>query len=90
HEDVARINAEPPQQGLWEEDSGFEEEDVEPEEGRELPIGIDDPGKVSEAQLRPIRANSPRTRPADGEAVPAEESAPAPEETADSPAGEPQ
>jgi chromosome segregation protein len=34
----------------------FEEEDVEPEEGRELPIGIDDPALVSEAELRPIRA----------------------------------
>ncbi|GHV25679.1 chromosome partition protein Smc [Spirochaetia bacterium] len=34
----------------------FEEEDVEVEEGRELPIGIDDPALVSEAELRPIRA----------------------------------
>jgi chromosome segregation protein len=34
----------------------FEEEDVELEEGRELPIGIDDPALVSEAELRPIRA----------------------------------
>jgi chromosome segregation protein len=33
----------------------FEEEDVEVEEGRELPIGIDDPALVSEAELRPIR-----------------------------------
>ncbi|GHV71519.1 chromosome partition protein Smc [Spirochaetia bacterium] len=33
----------------------FEEEDVEIEEGRELPIGIDDPALVSEADLRPIR-----------------------------------
>ena len=32
----------------------FEEEDVEIEEGRELPIGIDDPARVSEAELRPI------------------------------------
>jgi chromosome segregation protein len=30
---------------------------VESEEGRELPIGIDDPALVSEAQLRPIKAN---------------------------------
>ncbi|GHV77443.1 chromosome partition protein Smc [Spirochaetia bacterium] len=35
----------------------FEEEDVEVEEGRELPIGIDDPALVSEADLRPIRAD---------------------------------
>ncbi|MDL2228940.1 AAA family ATPase [Treponema sp. OttesenSCG-928-L16] len=34
----------------------FEEEDVEVEEGRELPIGIDDPALVSEAELRPIRS----------------------------------
>ncbi|WP_411046730.1 chromosome segregation SMC family protein [Treponema primitia] len=34
----------------------FEEEDVEREEGRELPIGVDDPTLVSEAELRPIRS----------------------------------
>ncbi|MDR2111100.1 MAG: AAA family ATPase, partial [Spirochaetaceae bacterium] len=38
------------------EDSGFAEEVVEPEEGRELPIGIDDPGLVCEAELRPIKS----------------------------------
>ena len=32
----------------------FEEEEVEIEEGRELPIGVDDPEKVSEEKLRPI------------------------------------
>ncbi|MDR1596485.1 MAG: AAA family ATPase, partial [Treponema sp.] len=37
----------------------FEEEDVEIEEGRELPIGIDDPALVSEAELRPIKAGKP-------------------------------
>jgi chromosome segregation protein len=42
----------------------FEEEDVEIEEGRELPIGIDDPTLVSEAELRPIRAGN-RARPGD-------------------------
>jgi chromosome segregation protein len=42
----------------------FEEEDVEPEEGRELPLGVDDPSLVSEAELRPIRSgNSGRTPP---------------------------
>jgi chromosome segregation protein len=40
----------------------YEEEDVEYEDGRELPIGIDDPAQVSEAELRPIRTN--RARPA--------------------------
>ena len=54
HEEVARASAEPPQQGLWEDD--FVEEDVAPEAGRELPPGINDPGQVSEEQLRPIRA----------------------------------
>jgi len=34
----------------------FEDEDVELEEGRELPPGVDDPSQVSEEDLRPIRA----------------------------------
>ena len=34
----------------------FEEAEVETEEGRELPPGIDDPSRVSEEDLRPIRA----------------------------------
>jgi len=34
----------------------FEEEEVELEEGRELPPGVDDPSKVSEEDLRPVRA----------------------------------
>jgi chromosome segregation protein len=33
----------------------FEEEEVESEEGRELPPGVNDPSKVSEEELRPIR-----------------------------------
>ncbi|MDR3160041.1 MAG: AAA family ATPase, partial [Spirochaetaceae bacterium] len=40
-----------------EAEAPYEEEEVESEEGRELPIGIDDPALVSEAQLRPIKAN---------------------------------
>jgi chromosome segregation protein len=56
HEEVAQANVEPPQHELWDEEGNFEEEDVPPEEGRELPIGVNDPRKVSEAQLRPIRA----------------------------------
>jgi chromosome segregation protein len=59
HEEVARANAEPPQHELWDDEGGFEEEDVPPEEGRELPAGVDDPRKVSNAQLRPIRASRP-------------------------------
>jgi chromosome segregation protein len=41
---------EPPQTEVW------EDEEVEPEEGRELPAGVDDPSLVSEAELRPIRS----------------------------------
>jgi chromosome segregation protein len=37
----------------------YEEEEVEIEEGRELPIGIDDPALVSEEELRPIRSAHP-------------------------------
>jgi chromosome segregation protein len=50
HGELAQVDSEPPQQGLW------DEEEVEAEEGRELPPGIDDPSKVTEAQLRPITA----------------------------------
>jgi chromosome segregation protein len=38
------------------EPGAFEEEEVEAEEGRELPLDIDDPSLVSEAELRPIRS----------------------------------
>jgi chromosome segregation protein len=38
----------------------FEDEEVEAEEGRELPPGIDDPSKVSEEDLRPIRSKKRR------------------------------
>lgn len=34
----------------------IEDEDVEAETGMELPLGIDDPSQVTEADLRPIRA----------------------------------
>jgi chromosome segregation protein len=34
----------------------FDEEEVEYEEARELPPGIDDPSKVSEEDIRPVRA----------------------------------
>jgi chromosome segregation protein len=44
------------QSELWDTDSKFEEEDVPPEEGRQLPTGINDPKKVTPEQLRPIRA----------------------------------
>jgi chromosome segregation protein len=50
HGELAQVDAEPPQHGLW------DEEEVEAEEGRELPPGVDDPAKVTPAQLRPITA----------------------------------
>ncbi|MCL2270260.1 MAG: hypothetical protein FWC24_02845, partial [Treponema sp.] len=51
HGELAQTEAEPPpQQGLW------DEEEVEAEEGRELPPGVDDPAEVTEEQLRPITA----------------------------------
>ena len=39
----------------------FEEEEVEFEEGRELPPGVDDPSKVSDEELRPIRFRSAKS-----------------------------
>jgi chromosome segregation protein len=51
-DEAARADAEPPQHDL------FEEEEVEIEQGRELPPGIDDPAAVSEAELRPIRGTA--------------------------------
>jgi chromosome segregation protein len=56
--------SEPPQQELWDEDAAFEEEEVEAEEGRELPLDVDDPSKVSEADLRPIRSRTAGKDPA--------------------------
>ncbi|MDR0487085.1 MAG: chromosome segregation protein SMC, partial [Treponema sp.] len=56
HEELTIADVEPPQHELWDEGGKFEEENVQPEEARELPIGVNDPRKVSEAQLRPIRA----------------------------------
>jgi chromosome segregation protein len=38
------------------EQEPWDEEEVEIEDGRELPLGVDDPALVSEAELRPIRA----------------------------------
>jgi len=58
NEDLAIAEETPPQQGLWDSDGNFEEEDVETEEGRQLPAGVDDPKKVREEQLRPIRART--------------------------------
>jgi len=50
------IVGDPPQNELWDADGRFEEEDVPPEAGMELPIGVNDPKKVTPEQLRPIRA----------------------------------
>jgi chromosome segregation protein len=56
NEELAIVEGPPPQTELWEQDGMFEEEDVPPEEGRELPVGVNDPRKVTQAQLRPIRS----------------------------------
>jgi len=58
HDELVRVG-EPAQHGLWDGDRGFTEEDIEPEEGRELPIGVNNPAKVKETDLRPIRAAKP-------------------------------
>jgi chromosome segregation protein len=57
----------PPQAELWDTDGSFEDEDVPPEAGRELPIGVNDPRKVTAAQLRPIKS---RTAPSPAEQPP--------------------
>jgi chromosome segregation protein len=46
----------------------YEEEEVEYEEGRELPLGVDDPALVSEDQLRPIRSGLSPAEPDAAEA----------------------
>ncbi|MDR1971314.1 MAG: AAA family ATPase [Treponema sp.] len=51
------------------ESEAYEEEDVEYEDGRELPIGIDDPAQVSEAELRPIRTSRAQTATTTGGAA---------------------
>jgi len=56
HEELALADSDPRQSELWDADGKFEEEDVLPEEGRELPAGVNDPKKVTEAQLRPIKS----------------------------------
>jgi chromosome segregation protein len=55
NQQVVQTKQDLPQHELWDNEGQFEEEDVPFEEGRELPIGIHDPSKVSDAQLRPIR-----------------------------------
>jgi chromosome segregation protein len=60
HEESMRTAPEPSQPGL------FEEEDVEIEEGRELPPGVDDPSRVREEELRPIRKKSRLPESAEG------------------------
>ncbi|MDR2542671.1 MAG: AAA family ATPase [Treponema sp.] len=56
NDELVLADGPPPQSELWDADGKFEEEDVQPEEGRELPVGVNDPKKVTPEQLRPIRA----------------------------------
>ncbi|MDR1948812.1 MAG: AAA family ATPase [Spirochaetaceae bacterium] len=53
-EGVAIAPAEEAGEETWDEPP--DEEDIEAEEGMELPIGVDDPAMVSEDTLRPIRS----------------------------------
>jgi len=62
NEELAIADGEnPPQHELWDSNSGFAEENVPAEEGRELPIGVNDPRKVTKEQLRPIRSRTKTT-----------------------------
>jgi chromosome segregation protein len=54
--DELALSDSPLQSELWDSDGSFEEEDVPPEEGRQLPKGVNDPKKVTPEQLRPIRS----------------------------------
>ncbi|MCL2880303.1 MAG: AAA family ATPase [Treponema sp.] len=56
NDELVRPANEPQQDSLWDSGSGFAEEEVVPEDGRELPLGVDDPKKVKETDLRPIRS----------------------------------
>jgi len=56
NEELAISEGAVPQSELWDKDGKFEEEDIQAEEGMELPIGVNDPRKVTPEQLRPIRA----------------------------------
>jgi chromosome segregation protein len=56
NDELALADGPSPQSELWDADGKFEDEDVPLEEGRQLPDGINDPKKVTPAQLRPIRS----------------------------------
>jgi len=76
NEELAIAGAPVSQSELWDADGKFEEEDVPPEEGRELPIGVNDPKKVTEKQLRPIRSQTDRPQNSDSVSVPSQEGNP--------------
>jgi len=61
---------EPPQNELF-----FVEEEVEFEEGRELPPGVNDPSKVSEEDLKPIRSRKRKDETPAGEESSSEQAA---------------
>ncbi|MCL2209042.1 MAG: AAA family ATPase [Treponema sp.] len=56
NEELVLTESAPPQSELWDSEGEFKDEEIQPEEGRQLPSGINDPKKVTEQQLRPIRA----------------------------------
>ncbi|MDR2729881.1 MAG: AAA family ATPase [Treponema sp.] len=55
NEELAISESDQGQSELWDTDVKFEEEDVLREDGRELPIGMNDPKKITQEQLHPIR-----------------------------------
>jgi len=61
NDELALAESPPFQSELWDADGKFEEEEITPEEGRQLPVGINDPKKVTEDQLRPIKSKKNRT-----------------------------
>jgi len=63
HGELAVEDSEPFQSELWDADGKFEEEEVAPEKGMQLPSGVNDPKKVTQAQLRPIRTGVLKNEP---------------------------
>jgi len=56
NDELALADSPPFQSELWDAEGKFEDEDIKPEEGRQLPAGINDPKKVTDEQLRPIKS----------------------------------
>jgi chromosome segregation protein len=55
NDELAVSESDQGQSELWDTDVKFQEEDIPREDGRELPVGVNDPKKVTQEQLHPIR-----------------------------------